>query len=537
MGSPSPSSRSLATSFQTSYVDDIQDIDTSCAVEQHIISFVEDHTKTRGSQEIAINKYAKQMEKATALNRNGSFTLRSPTKQNTSYTGSVTSTISPYEVHQQVGKVLLRFGKELAEKREMVEKIESDSGWWKKGVDKWELDQAKTDCNRLQSFNDHYAEIIAKKEAELRLQEEQYEQEVSKYRKRAKQLESELQQNSIDLNAKLAAQTECDEESRAEKRRLHEMYIMSSRKAKFYNVLSKESEEKISVMESEREELELRLTKVQEERDMEMRLHQQELNLMKTTTQENTALEANFKTIEKELKDEVESERNEKNRWMRVNSESVQASSLEKQILQREIRLRQREIIHRERQIDWQKSELLYRHEDPNFRVENKDKVKQTIANVAEAAKRCGKMAIKQLVGPRKISVQRSKSTKRAITARPDQTAQITLASNFQTRTLQYSIDDLTSLQLNEISGKPKCDDINETLEDIFEGDLLVVVGKPAPRLCSIDEMLDNDDAGSTKEVPARPAETVWIKTMFIIIATSHMLLEISYLSYIPLRK
>ena len=66
MGSPSPSSRSLATSFQTSYVDDIQDIDTSCAVEQHIISFVEDHTKTKGSQEIAINKYAKQMEKATA---------------------------------------------------------------------------------------------------------------------------------------------------------------------------------------------------------------------------------------------------------------------------------------------------------------------------------------------------------------------------------------------------------------------------------------------------------------------------------------
>merc|ERR1712071_526495 len=116
--------------------------------------------------------------------------------------------------------------------------------------------------------------------------------------------------------------------------RIHEMYIMSSRKAKFYDVLSKESEEKISVMESERGELELRLEKVQEERDMEMRLHQQELNLMKTTTQDNTALEANFKTIEKELKDEVESERNEKNRWMRVNSESVQASSLEKQILQ-----------------------------------------------------------------------------------------------------------------------------------------------------------------------------------------------------------
>merc|ERR1712168_974505 len=130
-------------------------------------------------------------------------------------------------------------------------------------------------------------------------------------------------------------------------------------------------------------------------------------------------------------------------------------------------------------------------------------------ANVAEAAKRCGKIAIKQLVGPRKISVQRTKSSKRSFMSRPDHTAQITLASNFQTRTLQYSIDDLLSLQLSDVSGKLKGDDINEGMEDIFDGDLLMVVGKSVPKLCAVEEMLQNDDDGTTKEVPTPPVDTV----------------------------
>jgi len=505
MGSPSPSSRAIGQELGfESCVDDTQDIEAGCAVEQYVQDVLENVTKVKGSQSLAVNKYAKEMEKATALTRNSSFIMRgSPGKRNQSvYSESIASTMTPFEIHQQVGRVIVKMGAELEEKRQQLERIQSNAKWWKKGIEADEFAQLQKENERLLAFNEHYANLISENEQQARKDRERYEYELEKYQTEKRILGNKLDRSMNEVSEKLAQQTECTEETKEEKKRLEQRLQKLQRKSKFLEACNKESDSRMENMRRASAQLgkQLELAKKQSldnlEKSQELlndkdatiedlkslldSMNMQLSDLKVDSKVSKTLIENKEKEVQ-EKSDALEVALDEKHNWMREASKSA----CEKMFQQRETE-RLEKILERNR--DWQKSqEIMYSYNDGSFNLNTNDKIKQTALDLIKVVKKASAKTMNRLVGPRKIRLNSFKSGKSATGVKRDEKAQIAVTSNFQTITMEYKLSDLRQLKLEETSEKYTHEDSQDIATDIFDQDFMIV-GTAAPRMtCQLD--------------------------------------------------